>query len=104
MLALITLSQISFMTVRNIYSLNFLHLMVTVADKLQNMTPKLVYKLMPSSSPNFVGCEEILQTLHDYFAARPSSQLRRRTFVLFGIGGVGKTQICLKFAEESTDK
>ena len=78
--------------------------MVPVADKLQKTTAKLVYKLMPSSSPNFVGCEEILQRLQDYFAARPSSQLKRRTFVLFGVGGVGKTQICLKFAEESAHK
>jgi hypothetical protein len=66
--------------------------------------PKPVYKWMPSSSPNFVGCEDHLQKLHDYFHVQPANETRRRTFVLYGVGGVGKTQICLKFLEQSSDR
>jgi hypothetical protein len=65
---------------------------------------KPVHKWMPSSSPNFVGCEDHLQKLHDYFQVQPANDTRRRTFVLFGVGGVGKTQICLKFAEQSSER
>jgi flagellar biosynthesis GTPase FlhF len=63
------------------------------------------YKFMPSSNPNFVGREDHLQCLHDHFleqSAKKSSG--HRFFVLFGIGGVGKTQICLKFVEQSIDR
>jgi hypothetical protein len=66
--------------------------------------PKPVHKWMPSSSPNFVGCEDHLQRLHDYFHVKPANETRRRTFVLFGVGGVGKTQISLKFAEQSSNR
>jgi GTPase SAR1 family protein len=59
---------------------------------------------MPSSSPNFVGCENHLQRLHDYFHVPLADERRRRAFLLYGIGGVGKTQICLKFLEESSDR
>jgi hypothetical protein len=57
---------------------------------------------MPSSSPYFVGCEDHLQKLQDYFQMQPANG--RRTFVLFGVGGVGKTQICLKFLEQNPDR
>jgi GTPase SAR1 family protein len=59
---------------------------------------------MPSSSPYFVGCEDHLQKLQDYFCGRPANETKRRTFVLFGVGGVGKTQICLKFLEQNPDR
>jgi hypothetical protein len=66
--------------------------------------PKPVYKLMPSSSPNFVGCEDYLQKLDEYFCVRAANEMGRRVFVLFGVGGVGKTQICLKFVEKSPNR
>jgi hypothetical protein len=68
------------------------------------LPPKPVYKLMPSSSPNFVGCEDHLQRLQEYFHVRPANERRRRSFVLYGVGGVGKTQICLKFLEECSER
>jgi flagellar biosynthesis GTPase FlhF len=66
--------------------------------------PRPVYKMMPSSSPKFMGCEDYLQKLDEFFHVRTANDLTRRVFVLFGVGGVGKTQICLKFAEKSSDK
>jgi len=66
--------------------------------------PKPVYKLMPSSSPNFVGCEDHLQRLQGYFNVRPANDRKRRAFVLYGVGGVGKTQICLKFLEDFSER
>ena len=65
--------------------------------------PEPVYKLMPATSPKFVGYENYLQILSDYFGL-PSKKSSRRTFVLFGVGGVGKTQICLKFIDDNTDR
>jgi flagellar biosynthesis GTPase FlhF len=59
---------------------------------------------MPSSSPNFVGCEDYLQKLDECFHVRAANEVGRRVFVLFGVGGVGKTQLCLKFAEKSPDR
>ena len=65
--------------------------------------PAPAYKAMPPSSPKFVGYEDYLQMLHDHFILQTTNKLRR-TFVLFGVGGVGKTQICLKFAENISNK
>jgi hypothetical protein len=86
---------------------HFLHLQGTncsVDNQASLPPPKPVFKSMPSSSPYFVGCEDHLQKLHDYFCVQPANETRRRTFVLFGVGGVGKTQICLKFLEQNQDR
>jgi hypothetical protein len=66
--------------------------------------PNSVYRLMPSSSPRFVGCEDYLQKLDEFFHVRAANDMSCRVFVLFGVGGGGKTQICLKFAEQSSDR
>jgi hypothetical protein len=34
----------------------------------------------------------------------PDSPPQQRRFVLYGLGGSGKTQLCLKFAEEHREK
>jgi hypothetical protein len=74
-------------------------------DKMTPLPPpKPVYKLMPSSSPNFVGCEDHLHQLKKYFHVQPANERSRRAFVLYGVGGVGKTQICLKFLEECSER
>ena len=53
---------------------------------------------MKHSSTLFTGCEEYLQRLRDYFLS--SIEDKRKSFLLYGLGGIGKTQICLKFIEE----
>jgi hypothetical protein len=59
-----------------------------------------------SAFPLFEGRGEVLARLHQYFQARErraGESLKQRTFVLFGLGGAGKTQIALKFADEAKD-
>lgn len=46
----------------------------------------------------FTGRDSYLQTLHDLFYDTSKS---RKSFLLYGIGGIGKTQICLQFIEQS---
>jgi hypothetical protein len=65
--------------------------------------PKIEYKPMTPSSANFTGRSSYLAKLRAYFSAEPDKRLRRKSFLLYGMGGIGKTQICLKFAEESSD-
>lgn len=59
----------------------------------------------PNSSIRFTGRNHILDKLKIYFFPRTASeQNTRRIFVLHGMGGIGKTQICLKFSEEVADR
>ena len=61
--------------------------------------------LMPNPSTRFTGRTEILAKLRDYFAKGPDNEPRsRKYFLSHGMGGIGKTQIFLKFIEEMSDK
>jgi Holliday junction resolvasome RuvABC ATP-dependent DNA helicase subunit len=51
----------------------------------------------PNSSALFTGREDIIERLKDHFAGGDGC---RKSFLLYGMGGIGKTQICLKFVEE----
>ncbi|KAF8343235.1 hypothetical protein F5887DRAFT_1104114, partial [Amanita rubescens] len=51
------------------------------------------------SSTFFTGQEKYLQKLKDHFTSQV--QVQRKIFLLHGLGGIGKTQICLKFVEEN---
>jgi len=68
-----------------------------VADKDSTIT----YKLMPCGNPLFTGRSGYLKKLRQYFAPRDDSR-PRRLFLLHGMGGVGKTQISLKFVEDNS--
>ena len=48
----------------------------------------------------FTGRQDVLGQLHDFFF---DDSLKRRVFVLHGLGGAGKTQIALKFVEMCQD-
>jgi len=50
------------------------------------------------SSMMFTGRSAYLQRLKDHFA---NGMEKRKSFLLHGLGGIGKTQICLKFIEEN---
>ncbi|KAJ7853125.1 P-loop containing nucleoside triphosphate hydrolase protein [Mycena olivaceomarginata] len=54
----------------------------------------------PPPSRIFQGRQTILDALHQFFAQDTQKQ---KIYVLYGLGGAGKTQIALKFIEESTD-
>ncbi|KAJ7734809.1 hypothetical protein B0H16DRAFT_1695761 [Mycena metata] len=52
----------------------------------------------PPPSRMFQGRQAILTKMHQFFAVNPGKQ---RIYVLHGLGGAGKTQIALKFIQES---
>lgn len=73
---------------------------ITVRPETQAGRMDEVYNPVKYSSSHFTGREDYLETLASYFRPRARDDpLSRRELVLYGIGGVGKTQICLKFAE-----
>ncbi|KAJ7794623.1 P-loop containing nucleoside triphosphate hydrolase protein [Mycena leptocephala] len=53
----------------------------------------------PPPSRNFLGRQIILDKMHQYFNRDLGKQ---QIYVLYGLGGAGKTQISLKFIEESS--
>ena len=59
----------------------------------------------PNSSLIFTGRKDILDKLGKIFVPHTSSRLMSRcSCLLWGLGGIGKTQICLKFAEEESSR
>jgi hypothetical protein len=59
--------------------------------------------MMPPPSNKFTGRVGYLKQLRDHFGTGGDRSRHRKYFLLYGMGGVGKTQICLKFVEESSD-
>ena len=58
----------------------------------------------PNSSIRFTGRSNVLAKLKEHFTAEGNDKLRRRKFfLLYGMGGIGKTQICLRFIEDMSD-
>ena len=58
----------------------------------------------PNSSPLFIGRKDVLDKLGKIFAGADSNLMSRHSCLLWGTGGIGKTQICLKFIEEISDR
>ena len=59
----------------------------------------------PNSSIWFTGQTNVLAKLKEHFTAESNHKLRRRKFfLLYGMGGIGKTQICLRFIEDMSDQ
>ena len=56
----------------------------------------------PNSSSLFVGRKDVLDKLRKIFLH--SADILRRSCLLWGTGGIGKTQICLKFIEEMSGR
>ena len=66
---------------------------------------KIPVSQKPNSSPIFTGRKDILEKLGKIFVHRADTDTRsRRSCLLWGMGGIGKTQICLKFTEEMSDR
>ena len=60
--------------------------------------------LMPNPSNRFTGWTEVIAKLKKHFSTNAKDTIqKRRFFLLYGMGGIGKTQICLKFVEEMAD-
>ena len=62
-----------------------------------------VIPLMPNPSTRFTGRTEVIATLMRHFSNAGDSARKRKFFLLYGMGGIGKTQICLKLVEEMSD-
>jgi len=65
-------------------------------------TSGAVVPLKPNSSPHFTGRAEILNKLKKHFSSDDLGT--RKYFLLHGMGGIGKTQICLKFIEDMSNQ
>ncbi|KAF8328490.1 P-loop containing nucleoside triphosphate hydrolase protein [Amanita rubescens] len=77
---------------------------ITIHNNIDNHPTPSVTLLPPlpplkHSSNFFVGRVKYLQRLKDYFG--PHVEGQRKSFLLYGLGGIGKTQICLKFLEQN---
>ena len=58
----------------------------------------------PNSSIRFTGRTDVLTKLKKHFTAKSNNKLcHQKFFLLYGMGGIGKTQICLRFIEEMSD-
>lgn len=52
-------------------------------------------------SPLFTGRGELGERLAQLFSFDPSTPpIQQRTFVIVGVGGIGKSEVCLKFVED----
>ncbi|KIJ99003.1 hypothetical protein K443DRAFT_102958, partial [Laccaria amethystina LaAM-08-1] len=67
------------------------------------MTSDGVLPLMPNPSNRFTGRTEVITELKRHFFNTNDSAQKRKFFLLYGMGGIEKTQICLKFVEEMSD-
>ena len=69
------------------------------------VTSDAVIPLMPNPSNRFTGRTDVIAKLKKHFSTNANTTVqRRRFFLLHGMGGIGKTQICLKFVEEMSDQ
>ena len=59
---------------------------------------------MPNSSRIFTGLQGVLDELEKIFIHQVTNRLSRQSCLLWGMGGIGKTQFCLKFVEEMSHK
>ena len=63
------------------------------------------FPLMPNPSTRFTGRTEVIAKLKRHFFTNTNKAVQQRNFfLLYGMGGIGKTQICLKFMEEMSDR
>ena len=67
-------------------------------------TSDVAIPVKPNSSIRFTGRTDVLAKLKEHFTAESNDKFRpRKFFLLYGLGGIGKTQICLRFIEEMSD-
>ncbi|KAF8996509.1 hypothetical protein BDQ17DRAFT_915765 [Cyathus striatus] len=76
------------------------HNFVIQSREMNTMTQPTVNNIsILRTTANFIGQEQYLEKLHNHFNSNENNE--RKMFLLHGMGGIGKTQICLKFIDES---
>jgi len=75
---------------------------IDIKDTQPQSDQGYIYIPVKYPSPHFTGRENYLRDLVAFFKPRSDDDIpSRRDFLLYGMGGVGKTQICLKFVEQN---
>ena len=72
---------------------------LVVPESASQPKSKLSMKDQPQTSSLFTGRNAFLNALEEFFTDQGPGQHLRREYLLSGMGGAGKTQIALKFAE-----
>ncbi|KAH8693883.1 hypothetical protein BGW36DRAFT_463515 [Talaromyces proteolyticus] len=71
----------------------------------QSVTYNIHFEVPHLLSPVFTGRDEEVELLTTSFGTGQSPQnCNQRRFVLFGLGGSGKTQICLKYVQKERER
>ncbi|KAL2022760.1 hypothetical protein VTK56DRAFT_4576 [Thermocarpiscus australiensis] len=73
-------------------------------DKDQLVLSNKKPQSMGTTSRFFTGRRDVLETLYSCFAPRNSGGRPRREFLLHGMGGVGKTEVALRLAQDLEDR
>ena len=85
--------------------LSIIYIVYNLPADTGEMQTKIRVPHKPNSSPLFTGRKDILDKLGNIFVHCANSRLvSRRSCLLWGMGGIGKTQISLKFIEEMSDR
>jgi len=80
----------------------FLFNTMCLLSEILSGTPMNTTHNVTTPSELFTGRFRYLETLRRHFGPRVEQSQRR--FLLYGMGGAGKTQICLKFIQENADR
>ena len=64
------------------------------------------YIIPHNLSAIFTGRDDIIQKIYEGFLSPHAGERfnRQKRFVLYGLGGSGKTQTCIKFAEDYRER
>ncbi|TKA44525.1 hypothetical protein B0A49_13267, partial [Cryomyces minteri] len=75
------------------------------AEDIQLVTGNKYWLMSRKSNTLFTGRQSTLQVLHQSLVPtqRPRDQSIQRVFVLVGLGGAGKSEVAIKFAEETRE-
>jgi hypothetical protein len=56
------------------------------------------------ATEHFVPRKLEMQRISEFFVATSTQSAQQRTFVVYGTGGIGKTQLCAKFAKTNAER
>ncbi|KAF8990417.1 hypothetical protein BDQ17DRAFT_1371921 [Cyathus striatus] len=74
-----------------------------ITNQTQDGRLSPISQAAPSTAEMFTGQEQYLEALKKHFKSDNLTNPSRKYFLLYGMGGIGKTQICLKFKDDSED-